>query len=166
MELAPALPVVLADRVQPQQVIINLVINGIEAMQSVTDRPRELTIRTHQDEARQVVVTLKDCGIGISAADADRLFNAFFTTKSSVARNRNRRSDGRDVGHQRDVWLRRKNCCAAWRAAGARPWSPIRSVRLNSSPASTERARARTAAESSPFGVSERLRIVSFSSLF
>jgi C4-dicarboxylate-specific signal transduction histidine kinase len=71
MELAPALPVVLADRVQLQQVIINLVINGIEAMQSVTDRPRELTIRTHQDEARQVVVTLKDCGIGISAADAD-----------------------------------------------------------------------------------------------
>ena len=89
MELAPALPVVLADRVQLQQVIINLVINGIEAMQSVTDRPRELTIRTHQDEARQVVVTLKDCGIGISAADADRLFNAFCTTKSSVARNPN-----------------------------------------------------------------------------
>ena len=83
MELAPALPVVLVDRVQLQQVIINLVINGIEAMQSVTDRPRELTIRTHQDEARQVVVTLKDRGIGISAADADRLFNAFFTTKSS-----------------------------------------------------------------------------------
>ena len=58
-------------------------INGIEAMQSVTNRPRELTIRTHQDEARQVMVTLKDCGIGISAADADRRFNAFFTTKSS-----------------------------------------------------------------------------------
>ena len=89
MELAPALPVVLADRVQLQQVIINLVINGIEAMQSVTARPRELTIRTHQDEARQVVVTLKDCGIEISAADADRLFNAFCTTKSSVARNPN-----------------------------------------------------------------------------
>jgi len=83
MELAHALPVVLADRVQLQQVIINLVINGIEAMQSVTDRPRELTIRTHQDEARHVLVTLKDSGVGISAADAEQLFNAFFTTKSS-----------------------------------------------------------------------------------
>jgi C4-dicarboxylate-specific signal transduction histidine kinase len=83
MELAPAQSMVLADRVQLQQVIINLVINGIEAMQSVTDRPRELSVRTHQDEARQVLVTVKDCGVGISAADADRLFNAFFTTKSS-----------------------------------------------------------------------------------
>jgi PAS domain S-box-containing protein len=82
-ELTPARSVVLADRIQLQQVIINLVINGIEAMQSVTDRPRELTIRTHHDEAYQIVVTVKDCGVGISAADADRLFNAFFTTKSS-----------------------------------------------------------------------------------
>ncbi len=83
MELAPALPVVLADRVQLQQVIINLVMNGIEAMQPVTDRPRELVIRSHQDEAHQVLVTVKDCGVGISAENADRLFNAFFTTKSS-----------------------------------------------------------------------------------
>ena len=82
MELAPVRPVVLADRVQLQQVIINLVINGIEAMQAVTNRPRELAIRTHRDE-RQVVVTVKDCGVGISPEDADRLFNAFFTTKSS-----------------------------------------------------------------------------------
>jgi len=83
MELAPVRPVVLADRVQLQQVIINLVINGIEAMQSVTDRPRELTIRTRHDEARHVLVTLKDSGVGISVADADQLFSAFFTTKSS-----------------------------------------------------------------------------------
>jgi PAS domain S-box-containing protein len=82
MELASALPVVLADRTQLQQVIINLVINGIEAMQPVTDWPRELVIGSHQDEARQVVVTVKDCGVGISAENADRLFNAFFTTKS------------------------------------------------------------------------------------
>ena len=82
MELAPVRPVVLADRVQLQQVIINLVINGIEAMQAVTKRPRELAIRTHRNE-RQVVVTVKDCGVGISPEDADRLFNAFFTTKSS-----------------------------------------------------------------------------------
>ena len=50
MELTPALPMILGDRVQLQQVIINLVMNGIEAMQSVTDRPRELVIRSRQDE--------------------------------------------------------------------------------------------------------------------
>jgi signal transduction histidine kinase len=83
MELASDLPMVRADRVQLQQLIINLVINGIEAMQAVTDRPRELTIRTHRDEVHQVQVSVKDCGVGISPADADRLFNAFFTTKSS-----------------------------------------------------------------------------------
>jgi PAS domain S-box-containing protein len=83
MELSPALPVVLADRTQLQQVIINLVINAIEAMQAVTDRPRELVIQSYQVEAHQVQLTVKDCGVGIFAEDADRLFNAFFTTKAS-----------------------------------------------------------------------------------
>jgi C4-dicarboxylate-specific signal transduction histidine kinase len=83
MELAPTLPIILGDRVQLQQVIINLVMNGIEAMQSVTDRPRELVIRSRQDETRQVLVSVTDCGVGISAENADRLFNAFFTTKST-----------------------------------------------------------------------------------
>jgi signal transduction histidine kinase len=83
MELAPALPKILGDRVQLQQVIINLVMNGIEAMQSVTDRPRELVIRSRQDEKQQVLVSVTDCGVGISAENVDRLFNAFFTTKSS-----------------------------------------------------------------------------------
>ncbi len=81
-ELAPTLPMILADRVQLQQVIINLVMNGIEAMQSVTDRPRELVIRSGQDETQQVLVSVTDCGVGISAENEDRLFNAFFTTKS------------------------------------------------------------------------------------
>jgi C4-dicarboxylate-specific signal transduction histidine kinase len=83
MEFAPALPVVQADRVQLQQVMINLVMNGVEAMQSVTDRPRELLIRSLQNETQQVLVSVTDCGVGISAENADRLFNAFFTTKSS-----------------------------------------------------------------------------------
>jgi C4-dicarboxylate-specific signal transduction histidine kinase len=83
MQLAPALPAVLADRVQLQQVIINLVMNGIEAMQPVTDRPRELVIRSHEDEAHKVLVTVKDRGVGVPAENVDRLFNAFFTTKSS-----------------------------------------------------------------------------------
>jgi signal transduction histidine kinase len=81
-ELAPAVPMILADRVQLQQVIINLVMNGIEAMQSITDRPRELVIRSLQDEPQQVLVSVTDGGVGIAAEDADRLFNAFFTTKS------------------------------------------------------------------------------------
>jgi PAS domain S-box-containing protein len=83
MELAPALPMIFGDRVQLQQVIINLVMNGIEAMQSVTDRPLELVIRSGQDETQQALVSVTDCGVGISAEDVDRLFNAFFTTKSS-----------------------------------------------------------------------------------
>ena len=82
LELAPALPPVLADRIQLQQVILNLVINGIEAMQPVKDRPRELVIRTRQDETSQVLVTVSDCGVGVAAENADRLFDAFFTTKS------------------------------------------------------------------------------------
>jgi signal transduction histidine kinase len=82
-ELASALPMVLVDRVQLQQVIINLVINSIEAMQSVTDRPRELTIRSRRDGEHQVLLTVKDCGVGISAENADLLFGAFFTTKPS-----------------------------------------------------------------------------------
>ena len=83
MELAPTLPMILGDRVQLQQVIINLVMNGIESMQSVTDRPRELVVRSRQDETQQVLVSVADCGVGISAENADRLFTAFFTTKSS-----------------------------------------------------------------------------------
>jgi len=82
MELAPALPMILGDRVQLQQVIINLVMNGIEAMQSVADRPRQLVIRSRQDEPQQVLASVTDCGVGISAENAERLFYAFFTTKS------------------------------------------------------------------------------------
>jgi signal transduction histidine kinase len=73
---------ILGDRVQLQQVIINLVMNGIEAMQLVTDRSRELVIRSGQDDTREVIVSVTDCGAGISAENAERLFNTFFTTKS------------------------------------------------------------------------------------
>jgi NO-binding membrane sensor protein with MHYT domain/nitrogen-specific signal transduction histidine kinase len=76
-------PVILADKVQLQQVIINLVINGIEAMQAITDRARELVIRSELDGERQVRVTVADCGVGFSADSTDRLFNTFFTTKSN-----------------------------------------------------------------------------------
>jgi PAS domain S-box-containing protein len=83
LELALAPSKILGDRVQLQQVIINLVMNGIEAMQAVVDRPRELVIRSGQDEAGQVFLSVTDCGVGIAVDDTDRLFKAFFTTKPS-----------------------------------------------------------------------------------
>jgi PAS domain S-box-containing protein len=82
-ELAPALLAVVADRIQLQQVLINLVMNAIDAMETVRDRPRELVIRSNMDEANQLLVTVEDSGIGISADNAERLFNPFFTPKSS-----------------------------------------------------------------------------------
>ncbi|HVM96142.1 MAG TPA: ATP-binding protein, partial [Candidatus Acidoferrales bacterium] len=83
MDLAPALPPILADRIQLQQVIINLVMNGIEAMQAVAERPRELTIRSERARLHEVRVSVTDCGVGISTENTHRLFNAFFTTKPS-----------------------------------------------------------------------------------
>jgi PAS domain S-box-containing protein len=82
LELASELPLLLADRIQLQQVIINLVINGMEAMTPVTDRPRELKILS-QREADQVLVAVQDSGVGIDPEHVDRLFNSFFTTKPS-----------------------------------------------------------------------------------
>jgi signal transduction histidine kinase len=82
-ELASALPPVLGDRVQLQQVVINLLINGVEAMAPITDRPRELLIRSQPQENGQVHVAVCDSGIGIDSDTAERLFSAFFTTKQS-----------------------------------------------------------------------------------
>lgn len=82
LDLAPALPNVLADRVQLQQVIINLVLNGVEAMQPIADRPHELVVRSGRDGTQRVVLDVVDSGTGISADNAERLFNAFFTTKT------------------------------------------------------------------------------------
>jgi len=81
-ELASPPPRIRGDRVQLQQVIINLVMNGIEAMEHVRDRPRELVIRSRYDATRGVLLSVTDCGVGILIEDADQLFKAFFTTKS------------------------------------------------------------------------------------
>jgi len=81
-KLTPAPGVVLGDRVQLQQVILNLIVNSIEAMQPVTGRPRELVIRTQQEEAQQILVAVTDCGVGLTAENANRVFDAFFSTKS------------------------------------------------------------------------------------
>jgi C4-dicarboxylate-specific signal transduction histidine kinase len=80
-ELASALPQVLGDRVQLQQVVINLVMNAIEAMAPVTDRPRDMLIRSQRDDSNEVLVAVTDSGMGIDSKNAERLFNAFFTTK-------------------------------------------------------------------------------------
>jgi two-component system, LuxR family, sensor kinase FixL len=80
-ELAAHLPPVQGDRVQLQQVILNLVVNGIEAMKPVTDRPRELLIKSNQFESDKVLVSVKDTGIGLDQESLDRIFNAFYTTK-------------------------------------------------------------------------------------
>jgi len=83
LELASAMPLIVGDRVQLQQVIINLVVNGVDAIQAVMDRSHELLIRSYEDEAHQIVVAVKDSGVGIPAETADRLFDAFFSTKPS-----------------------------------------------------------------------------------
>ena len=82
-ELSSALPHVLGDRVQLQQVLINLLINGVDAMASVADRPREILIRSQLHEADQVLVAVLDSGIGIDSEIAEQLFTSFFTTKPS-----------------------------------------------------------------------------------
>jgi PAS domain S-box-containing protein len=80
-ELAPDLPTVFGDRVQLQQVILNLIANGIEAMEPVTDRPRELSIGSRATEDGRVLISVSDCGTGIGPESVDHLFEAFFTTK-------------------------------------------------------------------------------------
>ena len=67
---------------QLQQVILNLVINGIEALASVTDRRRELLIRSRQHGPDQVRVTVQDTGVGIDQQSLEKMFSAFYTTKS------------------------------------------------------------------------------------
>jgi len=81
MDLGPALPSILADRVELQQVLINFVMNGIEAMMCIDDRPRELEIRSRSYEGDYVLVAVEDTGVGIDESRVDQLFNAFFTTK-------------------------------------------------------------------------------------
>jgi PAS domain S-box-containing protein len=81
-ELADDLPVVAGDRVQLQQVILNLLRNAVDAMIAVDDRPRRLVIRTEREGADAVRLTVKDAGIGLDRQTMNKLFDAFYTTKS------------------------------------------------------------------------------------
>lgn len=80
-QLADNLPPVRGDRVQLQQVILNLIINGLEAIAKSNDGVRELSVSSGIDEANNVVVAVRDSGEGLEAANLERVFDAFFTTK-------------------------------------------------------------------------------------
>jgi signal transduction histidine kinase len=77
-DLAAGLPKITADRVQVQQVLMNLMLNGIEAMKEIGG---VLTAKTERDECGQVLISVSDTGVGLPAGTADEIFNAFFTTK-------------------------------------------------------------------------------------
>ncbi|HKN71027.1 MAG TPA: PAS domain S-box protein [Terriglobales bacterium] len=79
-ELAADLPQVMGDRVQLQQVLMNLMMNSIDAMKNV-DGTRELTIQSQRAENGQVLISVSDTGVGLPPQQADQIFNAFFTTK-------------------------------------------------------------------------------------
>jgi PAS domain S-box-containing protein len=80
-DLRSKLPTIMADRVQLQQVVLNLVMNGIDAMRAVTDRPRILTVRCQLNDQGNIVVNVADSGVGLDPASRDRIFESFFTTK-------------------------------------------------------------------------------------
>jgi C4-dicarboxylate-specific signal transduction histidine kinase len=81
-ELADDLPAVTGDRVQLQQVIVNLLRNASEAMVDVSDRPRQLLIRTEREAGERVRVSVRDAGVGIDPQSLNKLLEAFYTTKS------------------------------------------------------------------------------------
>jgi signal transduction histidine kinase len=83
MQLADGLPRVLGDRVQFQQVMLNLIMNAIEALGEVTKGSRELSITTREDELGSVLVAVSDSGPGLPQTDPERIFDAFYTTKST-----------------------------------------------------------------------------------
>jgi len=104
MDLADDLPPVNGDRVQLQQVIINLLRNAIDAMREIEDRPRQLQIRTEKEDGANVRLIMQDTGVGFAPGIADRLFESFYSTKD----------DGMGIGlaisrsiieaHQGKIW--------------------------------------------------------------
>jgi signal transduction histidine kinase len=102
LELADELPPVTGDRIQLQQVILNLVRNASDAMAAVDDRPRQLLIRTEEEDGDGVRVSVRDAGVGVDPQNTSKLLDAFYTTKSdgmgiglSVSRSIIERHQGR-----------------------------------------------------------------------
>lgn len=108
-DLADNLPPVVGDRIQLQQVILNLLHNATDAMSSIDDRPKELLIRTEMDQGSRIRLSVKDSGAGFALQDADKMFTAFHTTKT----------DGMGIGlsisrsiieaHQGRLWAARND---------------------------------------------------------
>jgi PAS domain S-box-containing protein len=108
-ELTENLPPVDGDRVQLQQVILNLLLNAADAMTDIDDRPRDLVVSTTRDEVDRIRVAIRDAGVGFDPETADRLFEAFYTTKTSgmgiglsVSRSIIERHHGRMWGARND----------------------------------------------------------------
>jgi PAS domain S-box-containing protein len=80
-DLEKDIPLVAGDRVQLHQLVLNLVLNGLEAMDPILDRPRELRVRSRRGSPETVLVEIQDCGVGV--AHPDKIFEAFFTTKEN-----------------------------------------------------------------------------------
>jgi len=80
-DLAVNLPAVMGDRVRLQQVLLNLVINALDAMNEVTDRPRSIRIHTEAQDATSILIAVEDSGVGLGPEKMSRLFDAFYTTK-------------------------------------------------------------------------------------
>src|SRR5467141_2664739 len=117
-ELADDLPKVTGDRVQLQQVILNLLRNASDSMTDVDDRPRQLLVRTERESGDRVRVTVRDAGVGVDPQSPDKLFDAFYTTKSggmgiglSVSRSIAGRHHGRLWVEPNDT----SRCCCATR---------------------------------------------------
>jgi C4-dicarboxylate-specific signal transduction histidine kinase len=83
VDFAEGLPRISGDRVQLQQVVLNLIINAIEAMSEVSDGARELTISTRGTDSGDVLVAVRDSGPGLAQADTEHVFDAFYTTKAA-----------------------------------------------------------------------------------
>jgi C4-dicarboxylate-specific signal transduction histidine kinase len=81
-ELGKTLPLVLGDRIQLQQVLLNLIMNGVEAMTGAVNQPRVLGVESRIDESGDVLIEVRDSGAGLGL-EADRLFTPFFTTKAN-----------------------------------------------------------------------------------
>ena len=81
-DLADDLPIVTGDRIQLQQVILNLLRNASDAMDDVHDRPRQLLIKTEREDGGHVRVIVRDVGVGLPPRGVDSLFDAFYTTKT------------------------------------------------------------------------------------
>ena len=105
-------PQVMGDRVQLQQVLMNLMINGIDAMRHI-DGPRELVIRSRQAEEGQLMISVSDTGVGLPAKQADQIFNAFFTTKPQGTGMGLRISRSIVESHGGRLWADANSSCGA-----------------------------------------------------